>query len=79
MSSAYTQSLNRLIEELGKLPGIGSKTAERLAFHILRAEKNEALSLADAITKLKSNIRRTKIREKSSATSAILKLWLTLL
>ncbi len=60
MNSAYTQSLNRLIEELAKLPGIGPKTAERLAFHILKAEKNEAISLADAITKLKSSIKQCK-------------------
>lgn len=60
MNPAYTQSLNRLIEELAKLPGIGTKTAERLAFHILRTEKNEALLLADAITKLKNSIRQCK-------------------
>ena len=60
MNPAYTQSLNKLIEELGRLPGIGTKTAERLAFHILKAEKNEALSLADAITKLKNSVRQCK-------------------
>jgi len=60
MSSAYTQSLNKLIDELAKLPGIGSKTAERLAFYILKVEKNEALLLADAITKLKSSVRQCK-------------------
>lgn len=61
MSQAYTQSLNKLIDELARLPGIGPKTAERLAFHILKAEKNEALSLADAITKLKSSVRQCKL------------------
>ena len=60
MSSAYTQSLNKLIDELAKLPGIGTKTAERLAFHILKTEKSEALALADAIGKLKSSIRQCK-------------------
>jgi recombination protein RecR len=60
MNSAYTQSLSRLVEELSKLPGIGTKTAERLAFHILKSEKNEALSLADAIAKVKSSIRQCK-------------------
>ncbi|MCX5632940.1 MAG: recombination mediator RecR [Phycisphaerae bacterium] len=60
MNSAYTQSLNKLIEELAKLPGIGPKTAERLAFHILKADKNEAIALADAIMKLKSSIRQCK-------------------
>jgi recombination protein RecR len=60
MNPAYTQSLNRLIEELSKLPGVGPRTAERLAFHILKSEKNEALSLADAIVKVKSSIRQCK-------------------
>ena len=46
MSSAYTESLSRLIEEFGKLPGIGPKTAERLAFHILKARPDEAMALA---------------------------------
>ena len=60
MNPAYTQSLNRLIEELSKFPGIGPKTAERLAFHILKSEKSEALALADAIAKLKSTIKQCK-------------------
>lgn len=60
MNTAYTQSLNKLIDELAKLPGIGPKTAERLAFHILKSEKNEAIALADAITKLKNSVRQCK-------------------
>lgn len=60
MNPAYTSSLNKVIDELAKLPGIGPKTAERLAFHILKAEKNEALLLADAITKLKNSVRQCK-------------------
>lgn len=60
MNPAYTQSLNKLIDELAKLPGIGPKTAERLAFHILKAEKTEAILLADAITKLKNSVRQCK-------------------
>jgi len=51
-----TQSVTRLIEELAKLPGIGKKSAERLAYHILRIHRNEALSLADAIRAVKDNI-----------------------
>jgi recombination protein RecR len=61
MSTAYTQSLNALIEEFGKLPGVGPKTAERLAFYILNAESKEALALAEAITTVKSDIKRCKI------------------
>ena len=49
MSSAYTESLTRLIEEFGKLPGIGPKSAERLAFHVLKARPDEAMALAEAI------------------------------
>jgi len=58
MSSAYTESLNRLIEEFGRLPGIGPKTAERLTFYILKAKPDEALALADAIRDVKNKIKR---------------------
>jgi len=61
MSSAYTESLNKLIEEFGRLPGIGPKTAERLAFHILKANGNEAMALADAIRDVKNKIKRCEI------------------
>ena len=60
MSSAYTESLNKLIEEFGHLPGIGPKTAERLAFHILKAEAGDALKLADAIRDVKTKIKRCR-------------------
>ena len=61
MSGVYTESLNRLIEEFGKLPGVGPKTAERLAFYILKAEPAEAMKLAEAIKDVKSKIKRCKI------------------
>jgi recombination protein RecR len=61
MSSVYTETLNRLIEEFGKLPGIGPKSAERLAFYILKAEGAEALKLADAIHDVKTRIKRCRI------------------
>ncbi len=61
MSGEYTESLNRLIEEFGRLPGIGAKTAERLAFHVLKARPEEALKLADAIRDVKTNIKRCQI------------------
>ncbi len=61
MGSAYTESLSRLIEEFGRLPGIGQKTAERLAFHILKARDDEAMRLAEAIRDVKNNIKRCEI------------------
>jgi len=61
MSSAYTESLNRLIEEFEKLPGVGPKTAERLAFYILKAEPAEAMKLSKAISDVKHKIKRCKI------------------
>jgi recombination protein RecR len=61
MSTAYTQSLNKLIEEFGKLPGIGVKTAERLAFHVLKTGRDDALALAEAITAVKTNLRYCKV------------------
>jgi recombination protein RecR len=61
MNPAYTESLNRLIEEFGRLPGIGPKTAERLAFHVLKATDDEAMALADAIADVKRNIRQCTV------------------
>lgn len=48
--------LTRLIKELVRLPGIGQKTAQRLAFHILKTEREEALRLADAIRAVKEGL-----------------------
>lgn len=50
------ESVTRLIDELGRLPGIGRKSAERLAYHLLRVNKPEALSLADAIRDVRENV-----------------------
>jgi len=61
MSSVYTATLNKLIEEFGKLPGIGPKTAERLAFYILKANRAEAMGLAKAISEVKDKIKRCEI------------------
>jgi len=52
-----TESVAKVIEEFAKLPGIGRKSAERLAYHILRVHKTEALALADAIRDVKENVR----------------------
>jgi len=54
--SQVTQSIGRLIDELGKLPGIGRKSAERLAYHLLRVNKAEAISIADAIRDVRENV-----------------------
>lgn len=51
----------RLIEELRKLPGIGSKSAQRLAFHILRASSEDAEALAEAVRELKARLRLCSI------------------
>lgn len=61
MSSVYTESLTRLMDELGKLPGVGLRTAERLALHILKAPEPEALALADAIRDVRRNTRRCSV------------------
>jgi recombination protein RecR len=52
----YAPPVQRLITELSKLPGVGGRTAQRLAFHILRSSDEEALALADAISEVKQRI-----------------------
>ena len=52
-----TESVNILVNEFAKLPGIGKKSAERLTYHILRVHRAEALALADAIRNVKDNVR----------------------
>ncbi|MCG3178212.1 MAG: Recombination protein RecR [Phycisphaerae bacterium] len=49
--------MQRLIERLGTLPGVGARSAERIAFHLLRAEPEEAMALARAISDLKTRTR----------------------
>jgi recombination protein RecR len=55
--SQVTDSVARVINEFAKLPGIGRKSAERLAYHVLRVHKSEALALADAIRDVRENVR----------------------
>ncbi len=50
----YTESMRKLIEEFSKMPGVGPKTAERLAFYILKSDKETAAALAGAISKIKA-------------------------
>jgi recombination protein RecR len=52
----HAPPVQRLITELGKLPGIGQRTAQRLAFHVLRADPEEANALADAIREVKERV-----------------------
>jgi recombination protein RecR len=53
--------MSRLIEELRKLPGIGAKTAQRLAFHVLRSPADDAERLAEAIREIKKHLRLCSI------------------
>jgi len=57
----YAPPVESLIEELRKLPGVGSKTAQRLAYHLIRISRNEAEKLAHAILSLKEAIRYCSI------------------
>ena len=52
----FSPPVNRLITELGRLPGVGQRTAQRLAFHLLRAPREEALALADAIREVRETV-----------------------
>jgi recombination protein RecR len=52
----FSPPVNRLITELARLPGIGQRTAQRLAFHILRTPTDEAVPLADAIREVKETV-----------------------
>ncbi len=55
--SRYAEPMARLIEELKKLPGVGTKSAQRFAFHILRSSEDDAVALADAVRELKAGLR----------------------
>ena len=56
----YGGEVNRLIEELGRLPGVGQRSAQRLAFHIIGMPDDRAFALSDAIVNAKKNIRYCK-------------------
>src|SRR3954470_2080023 len=57
----YAAPVNRLITELARLPGIGQRTAQRLAFHILRMPPEDVLPLADAIREVKDTVGQCEI------------------
>jgi recombination protein RecR len=61
LAKVYTESFARLCELLGRLPGVGEKTAERLAYHILRLSDEEAAELAEAVRDVKQKVRQCSV------------------
>jgi recombination protein RecR len=61
MANRFAEPMTRLIDELRKLPGIGTKNAQRLAFHVLRSSAEDAEALAQAIRELKAHLRLCSI------------------
>jgi len=61
MSTAYTKSIQDLMNELARLRGIGMRSAERIAFHLLKQSPAEAMKLADAIRDVKTRIRHCSV------------------
>ena len=59
--SRYAEPMARLIEELKKLPGVGTKSAQRFAFHLLRGSDEDAKALAEAVEGLKASLRLCSI------------------
>ena len=59
--SRYAEPMARLIEELKKLPGVGTKSAQRYAFHLLRSSDEDAAALAEAVRGLKASLRLCSI------------------
>jgi recombination protein RecR len=59
--SSHTQSIQNLMTELSRLPGIGMRSAERIAFHLLKQKPEEAMRLADAIRDVKTRIKNCSI------------------
>jgi recombination protein RecR len=59
--SRYAEPMSRLIDELKKLPGVGTKSAQRFAFHLLRSSDEDAAALADAVRELKASLRLCSI------------------
>ncbi|UCD76800.1 MAG: recombination protein RecR [Phycisphaerales bacterium] len=59
--TAYPEPVRRLIDELARLPGIGKRSAERMAFHILKARREEAMRLSSAIADVKQQVRQCSI------------------
>jgi recombination protein RecR len=56
-----SRSVEKLVEELARLPGVGRKTAQRLAFHLLRASREEAIKLSESIRAVKEDVRNCEV------------------
>ena len=61
MANRFAEPMSRLIDELRKLPGVGTKSAQRMAFHVLRSSSDDAEALATAIRELKLHLRLCSI------------------
>ena len=61
MAESVPSSLTRLKEEFQKLPGIGPRSAERLAFHILKSDKEAAMALANAVRDVKDMVKHCRV------------------
>ena len=59
--SSYTQSIQNLMNELSRLPGIGMRSAERIAFHLLKQKADDAMKLAEAIRDVKTRIKHCSV------------------
>ena len=57
MASVYTQPVQALIDELGRMPGVGPKSAQRIAFHLLKLPNDDVARLVHAITEAKAKVR----------------------
>lgn len=60
-TTGYTKSLDRLVNEFSKLPGVGRKTAERLSYHIMKMSREEAMALADAVRAVKDEMKSCSV------------------
>jgi len=60
-SSGYPESVKRLMGLFGQLPGVGARSAERMAFHVLKSGKDEALALAEAIRAVKEQVKHCSV------------------
>ena len=60
-AGAYPQPVQRLIEEFTKLPGIGRRSAERMAFHVLKSSPEEAMRLSQAVADVKQRVQHCAI------------------